>query len=181
MFQYFGRHDFLIKFELVKVLVIFVIMLLKINLEVGNDLLVVHTLTIGLLIEVLVGFHEEFWELVEGQLVLKMTNVVIILLLVVLMHHRINLVHTHALLKQLIVSLNFQGILETDFTQFLDDFRGSRSFDILLRVDNSSLAETMVEIGGNVDKGCDLWDFGKQIGRQVHDLFEQEARLFIEL
>ena len=75
-----------------------------------------HTLTIGLLVEVLVSFHEEFRELIEGQLVLEMACFCVVWLLVVLMHHRIYLVHTHALLKQLIVPLDLQRILKTDFT-----------------------------------------------------------------
>jgi hypothetical protein len=44
--------------------------MLQIDLEVGNDLLVVHTLTIGHLIEVFIGFHEELWEVIQIELLL---------------------------------------------------------------------------------------------------------------
>ena len=68
--QHFGQINFVVEFSIVKELVIIIIEMLQVDLEVGNYLLVVHTLAIGHLIEVFIGFHEELWEVIQIELLL---------------------------------------------------------------------------------------------------------------
>ena len=51
-------------------MVIIIIELLQVDLEIGNDLLVMHALPIGHLVKVFVGFHEELWEVIQIELLL---------------------------------------------------------------------------------------------------------------
>jgi hypothetical protein len=121
-------------------LVILVEVCLQVQLEIGDDLLVVHALPIGHLIEVFVALHKEFWEIIDCELLVQDIACAVCrdigdLLLFgtsslngcLLLHHGIHLEHAQALLEELVVSLNLQRIAKTDLAQFSDDLCCSTS------------------------------------------------------
>ena len=69
--QNFCGLDLEIKFSLVLLKVVLVVVLLKVNLEIGDNLLVVHTLAVRHLVEILVGLHEVLREIYYRELVLQ--------------------------------------------------------------------------------------------------------------
>lgn len=129
----------MIQFRKVEEQLVLVVVRLEVQLEIGNDLLVVHALPVRHLIEELVGLHEELWELFDGQrLEDLLANACLSSIQIVadplgrhttaltvarlVEEHRVHLEHAEVLHEELVVLLHFQRIAQADLTEFLDDF-----------------------------------------------------------